>query len=56
MHLQQPLLLTAERPDQIGALDAPAAQRLAGRPVLAQPLAIGIEADPVPVEQRVPMG
>ena len=56
MRLQKRLLLPAERPDQIGAINPPTAQRLAGGLVFTDQLAAGSKADPVPVEQLVHVG
>ncbi len=50
------LLLAAEWPDQVGAIDPPTTQRLAGGLVFTDQLTAGIKADPVPVEQLVHMG
>jgi len=45
------LLVMAEWPDQVGTIDPPTAQRLAGGLVFTDQLTAGIEADPVAVEQ-----
>ena len=51
MSLKKSLLVAAESPDQIGAIDPPTAQRLAGGLVFTDQLTASIKADPVPVEQ-----
>jgi len=56
MGMQERLLLAAERPDQVGTIDPPAAQRIAGRLMLTEQCTPGIEADPVTVKQLVHMG
>lgn len=56
MGTEEQLLLPAERPDQVGAIDPPTAQRLAGGLVFTDQLAAGSKADPVSVEQLVHMG
>jgi len=56
MNLKKSFLVTAERPDQVGAIDPPTAQRFAGGLVFTDQLTAGIKADPVPFEQRVRMG
>ncbi len=53
---EKQLLVTAEGPDQIRAIDPPTAQRLAGGLVFTDQLTARIKADPVPVEQLVHMG
>ncbi len=50
------LLVAAERPDQVGAIDPPTAQRLAGGLVFTDQLTARIKADQVPVEELVHMG
>jgi hypothetical protein len=50
------LLVAAERPDQVGAIDPPTAQRIAGGLVFTDQLTAGIKADPVLVEQLVHIG
>ena len=50
------LLDAAKRLDQVGAIDPPTAQRLAGGLVFTDQLTAGIKADPVPVEQVVHVG
>lgn len=50
------LLVAAERPDQVGAINPPTAQRLAGGLVFTDQLSAGSKADPVAVEQFVYMG
>jgi hypothetical protein len=56
MSLKKSLLVAAEWPDQVGAIDPPTAQRLAGGLVFTDQLTAGIKADPVSVEQLVHMG
>ena len=56
MSLKKSLLLAAEWPDQIGGIDPPTAQRLAGGLVFTNQLTASIRADRVPVKQLVHMG
>jgi hypothetical protein len=56
MGAQELLLFLAERPDQVGATNAPAAQPLAGGWVLTEQTAGSSEADSVEINQFVYMG
>ncbi len=56
MQAQETLLLPAERQDQLCACDPPAVQGPSGRCAPPDQLITGVVADPVPLEQLVPMG
>ena len=56
MGAEKLLLVAAEWPDQVGAIDPPTAQRLAGGLVFTDQLTAGNKADSVSVEQLVHMG
>jgi hypothetical protein len=56
VHAQKPLLLKAERPDQIRTIDSPATQGITGGFMAPNQLPALFKADPMAIKEFVDVG